>query len=100
MTQITLFGERGEEWERITGRRTFPVQSPIPCIAESLPGREGPQRVYLLDIEALDIQTAKRIVNHLCAKFGLTGPEAAEELSKGIPILAEDCVVATTPRWG
>ena len=94
MTQVTLYGPRGDEWKSITGMTTFPVQNSIPFSA-TLPGRVPGDLVYLLDIEAMDIDVMKKIIAHLCAKFGMTTYEAAAELHRGIPILAEDCIMAT-----
>jgi hypothetical protein len=94
LTQVTLFGPRGDEWKSITGMTTFPVKSSIPFSA-ALPGRAPGDLVYLLDLDAMDVEVMKKIILHLCTKFGMTAKEAADELHKGIPILAEDCIMAT-----
>jgi len=91
---VTINGPRGNEWERIAGTRRFAVTSPIPFLAH-LPGFDEPQPVYLVDLAELDPATLARIVSHLGEKFALTAEEAYAELcAVGIPIWAEDCIVA------
>lgn len=97
---VTIHGERGEEWERIAGTATFPVQSPIPVLAE-LPGR-GTQRVFLLAIDELEASTLEKIVAHLAAKFGVPPEETeAEVRAHGIPILDEECslMIQNPQKW-
>ena len=96
---VTIHGPRGEEWERICGRRTFPVI--LPAIMASLPG-VGPKCVYLLDLKALPPDDLNKIVEHLAAKFSLKPEEAADEIEKaGIPILDEDVslMIRNPQRW-
>lgn len=85
---ITIHGERGDELERVLGKRTFPVK--LPSLLADLPGL-GEKRVYLLDLNAMEPAEVEKIVKHLANKFGLSIEEAAEELKEqGIPILDED----------
>ena len=97
-TEVTITGARGDEWEAICGVRTFPVQGFLPRPA-NLPGKPDAQ-VFLLDLEKLDPATLGKIVSHLCAKFGLSTDEARQEVENaGIPIDAQDCIVATNQMF-
>jgi hypothetical protein len=90
--EVTLTGERGAEWERVIGRKTFPVRSPVPILAK-LPGIPR-AHVYLLDLSLIEPAVLEKIVAHMGAKFGLTPEEERQEIAeKGIPILDEDCMV-------
>lgn len=97
---VTIHGERGAEWERITGTNRFPVQSPFP-IPANLPGI-GEAHVYLLALESIDEANRHRIIEHLSSKFGLSAAEAADEITKAaIPILETDCsvMILNPMRW-
>lgn len=98
--QVTIHGARGEEWHRIAGTNTFPVRSPIPVLAD-LPGRDN-ARVFLLDLELIEVEVKAKIVAHLSTKFGLRPEEAEEEIRRiGIPILEDECsvMVLNPQRW-
>jgi len=99
--RVTINGPRGEEWERVAGTRTFPVLTPIPCMA-TLPGRPGLSRVFLVDLGELGPGVLERIVAHLAAKFQLSEQEAAAEIkTAGVPILDEECTVSISnpQKW-
>lgn len=97
---ITILGERGAEWERITGTRTFPTLDWNPVRAD-LPGL-GVRDVHRLNLGLMPPDMVEKIVAHLAAKFGMTPEETRDEvMTKGIPVLAEGCsVVLNDPqRW-
>ena len=97
---ITIHGERGEEWKRITGTDRFPIKTPVPSLG-ILPGI-GETRIYLLALDQMEPEIMHRILAHLAVKFGLTPEEDAEEIAKaGIPILADECsvMVLNPQKW-
>ncbi len=90
--EVTIHGPRGDEWERVCGTRTFPVQYWTP-IRANLPGIPNAE-VYLMDLREMEPDIVSKIVAHLAVKFGMTPEECWDELKKaGIPILAKDCTV-------
>lgn len=94
MTNVTIHGERGDEWERICGTREFPVISPLP-VRGSAPGVEAGS-FYQLDLDAMDVGLLDRILTHLCDKFQVPREEGEAHLREvGIPILADGCSMMT-----
>jgi hypothetical protein len=95
--EVTIHGERGAEYEKLLGRRTFRVKSPLPCRAD-LPGRPDAE-VYLLDIDALRPGELDTLAKHVAAKFSVPYEIVLSEMRDcGVPILAEDCSCAMDLR--
>lgn len=98
--EVTINGERGDEWERICGTRRFPVTTWEPLKAD-LPGKPNAD-IYILNLLLMESETLDKVTAHLAQKFGLSPQEANLEIvQKGIPILAENVtVVLNDPqRW-
>jgi hypothetical protein len=94
----TIHGERGDEWQKVTGTNRFPVQSFLP-IRANLPGL-GEQQIYLLALDAVEPEIKEKIVARLCEKFGLSRAESESEIAmQGIPILATECTVSDSGMW-
>jgi hypothetical protein len=96
-TEVHITGPRGAEIERILGRRTFAVKSPLPCRA--IVADRGEADVYLLDIDTLTDAEMNALARHFAEKFGGEPRAVKDEMRDcGVPILAEDCVVAIDMR--
>ncbi len=93
---VVIRGPRGDEWKKVIGRSTFPVQFP-PVLAH-LPGH-GQQPAYMLDIPSLTKEEFRCIAEHLMRKFRLKEKEAIQEMrDRGIPIwLAETTLLIHFP---
>jgi hypothetical protein len=92
---------RREEWLAIFGTDTMCVESPIPENA-TLPGLDGTQRIYKLDLAELTDEQRARLVEHIGHKFGLEVDEVNELLDvHGVPILADQCsvIVHNPQKW-
>lgn len=92
---------RADDFKTVFGRLEVCIQSPLPRLAQ-LPGFDVPQRVYLLDLDALSEDEEARLVQHISTKFGVGEVEVILHLAnQGVPILADDCIVVVDhpQRW-
>ncbi len=90
---VTLFGERGEEYEKVIGTRTINVRSPFPE-ARRLEGKAESELVYMVDLDLLTDEQRKKLIEHVANKFGadVRAVEAAIN-ALGLPIRASETVV-------
>ena len=87
---------RREFWMDIFGTDTLPVVGVVPQWA-TVPSREGPQLVYMLDLRAIDGEQRARLVGALAEKFRLPVGEVAGLLDvHGVPVLADDVVLTSS----
>jgi hypothetical protein len=85
--------ERAAEWQRVLGTTTVYITTPIP-IRANLPGHPNAE-IYLLDLNLISSQQREALITHLAARFNLPRQEVESDLDKhGVPILAQDCIVA------
>jgi len=87
---LILHGEKGKEWENIIGTNRIPVTAPILTL---IIDREGKKReAYMMDYNAMDQVTQRKIVDHLAEKFS-SSPIDVEKaiIADGLPILIDDC---------
>ena len=88
--------ERKEEWEKILGCTTVPLQSPIPQKAD-LPGK-GVKSIYLLDLDLMSDEQKDSLAKHIAAKFNVDESTVRRDIQSdnpthGVPILADDVIV-------
>lgn len=90
---VTVFGERGEEFQQIFGTKTVHVRSPFPQMAH-LDGKSEAESVYMLDLEMLTTEQRTKLVEHVANKFSAE-PAAVEAAinALGLPIRANETVV-------
>jgi hypothetical protein len=85
--------QRAAEWQQVLGTTTLPVTSFIPTPA-NLPGI-GAAYAYKLKLELLTHEQRDSLIAHIAQKFSRTPEEVAQGLDEhGVPLLADDCVVA------
>ena len=98
---VTVYGERGAEFEQIFGTRTVHVCSPFPTMAH-LEGKVEAESVYMLDLEMLTAEQRSKLINHVAQKFS-ADPAAVEAAinALGLPIRASDTVVTVSnpQKW-
>ncbi len=91
---VTVYGERGEEFERVFGSNTVHVLLPYPSTVK-LDGVDEPQAVYFLDADLLTPDQHAKLVTHLAQKFATSERDVEQYLShEGLPIRAADSVVS------
>jgi len=91
LTTITIADPaRAAFWNSTVGTATFPILSPLTFIA-NLP--IGPRLAYNLDIKALGDELKQKIAAALAGTDADPSEVIAEMETKGIPILADGCVV-------
>jgi len=98
---VTVYGERGEEFEKLFGTRTVNVRSPFPVLA-NLGGNPVPESVYMLDLELLTNEQRAKLVQHIAEKFSANPSDVSHFLDEeGLPIKASDTVVTVTnpQKW-
>lgn len=94
---------RAAEWLAAVGDDTVCVKSPIPHYA-TIPGREGPELVYDLDLEMLTKEQFDGLCIFLANKFSSPLDEVRAALSDtnyNLPILQSDCMLSVhnPQRW-
>lgn len=92
---------RADDFRAVFGRLEVCIQSPLPRLA-NLPGFDVPQRVYLLDLDALTEAEEARLVQHISTKLNVGVEDVILHLhNSGVPILADECVVVVDhpQRW-
>ena len=89
-------GKRKAFWMEVFGTDTLPVVGVVPQWA-TVPSREGPQLVYMLDLRVIGGEQRARLVGALAEKFGLPVEEVAGLLDvHGVPVLADDVVLTSS----
>lgn len=98
---VTVYGERGEEFQQIFGTKTVHVCSPFPTMAH-LEGKAEAESVYMLDLAMLTVEQQSKLIAHLANKFN-ADPAAVEAavMALGLPIRASDTVVTVSnpQKW-
>ena len=96
---ISKESPRFREWLEVFGANSVPLLSPLPHQAK---GPDGiPQLFYLMDLSWLDDDQRDRLVNFLSRKFEVPIETIHQDMKtiKGLPILAEDLIVAIPTRF-
>jgi hypothetical protein len=90
---------RFREWLDALRTTIVPIKSPVPETA-TLEG-VGVRKVYELDVPKLSADQVDRIVSHLARKFKADPATVRSHVAGeiGLPILAEDVVVAFSSRF-
>jgi len=97
---VKAVGERAEIWRRILGRDWAHVTSPIPSRGH-LPGK-GLSLIYFMDLEFVDGEQRRLMIEHLAERFGIGRHEVEERIdSDGVPIPADevDITILNPQRW-
>lgn len=82
---ITLSGARGEEWERVLGTRTLPIQDPDPRVL-SLESH-GDAACVFLDVDGLALEQQDAMITHMARRSGcLRSAVRREVYTRGVPI--------------
>lgn len=95
----TLFSNspRYEDWQRILGSDSVPLESPQVCRASL--GDERDVLIYKLAIAELKPGQRERLVEWICSKFHTDHADVERELEeKGFPIREADVIVAYSMR--
>ena len=94
---VTITGPRGEEWERATGRRSFPTKTFHPVEAEIF--GQGKKEVYLVDVASCEPELQERIAQHLAHRFNGDAGQILRVIQQdGLPVLAEYAFVTADLR--
>lgn len=86
-----LCDERRRDFERVFGEPIVRVTAPLPCLINLL---GEPRLAYWIHIGSLKPEVLDGLIAHLGGKFGMSREECLAELKNGVPIVAEDLVVA------
>lgn len=84
-------GKRAELWRELIGADVVPITSGIPTAAK-LP--IGWRPVFFLDLTRVDLAILPVLAAGLGARFGMSIDEIAEELPRGVPVLADRRIAA------
>ena len=98
---VTVYGERGEEFDKVFGTRTVHVRSPFPSLTR-LGSNLEPESVYMLDMELLTEEQRTKMIEHIAQKFDAQLEVVAASLAAlGLPIKASDTMVMVTnpQKW-
>lgn len=98
---VTVYGERGAEFEQIFGTKTVHVCSPFPTMAH-LEGKAEAESVYMLDLDMLTDEQRTNLVQHIAQKFSADSLAVEAAINAlGLPIRASDTVVtvANPQKW-
>jgi hypothetical protein len=89
---------RAARWREVFGSEVIPLVSPVAVRGQVL-GMES-ARFYKLDVRRLSDDQRHRLEAYLCGRFRLSRDEVRESLDgeHGLPILADDVLVAVSPR--
>ncbi len=95
---ISSNSPRHIDWLTILGTRTVPITSPAPKLASGPDGTIN--EFYLLDHNQLSAAQLHRLIAHIAKKWNLPQIEVRRTMEEygGVPILAEDVIVACDIR--
>ena len=91
----TIFdGPRRALWEEIFPNATVPIKSFF-TIKTDLPGHPQAE-AYMLDLDAISPEQRAKMLDVLAKRFNIPEEEIAQEVARGVPILAEGVSVWCT----
>jgi hypothetical protein len=87
ITAKVLDGPRRELWLPIFEDAIVPIKSMF-TIKTDLPGHPQAE-AYMLDLDAISPDQRARMIDVLATRFNISREEIADEIERGVPILAE-----------
>lgn len=87
-------GPRRALWEEIFPDATVPIKSFF-TIKTDLPGHPQAE-AYMLDLDAISPDQRKKMIDVLAKRFNIPEDQIADEVARGVPILAQGVSVLCT----
>jgi hypothetical protein len=94
ITAKILEGTRRALWIEIFPDAVLPIKSMF-TIKTDLPGHPGAD-AYMLDLDAISPDQRAKMIDVLATRFNIPREELADEIEKGVPILAEGVSVESS----